>query len=210
DWPAFIQTEGKDNLYPTEMSVEIANRTAEKNHYIRSDAKRNSTTKELEGNTYISPDGKIEYKLFEITSDDNKTGEYNTVSNDGGNSFWTTGEAPVFLGNSAGNKTNNVIWLKSEFYLINNNGSILDKSYLINSEGKDPFTVLKEIAGETIISVKKDTRTGTDYFGKNKTVPSNIDLVWTPDLIMTVAQKLATQISQISGKTSSSSIRYIN
>ena len=76
---------------------------------------------------------------------------------------------------------------------------------MLNSQGKDTFTVLKEVAFETIISAKKDSRTGTDYFGKAGLAPSNLDLIWTPDLIMTIAQKLAPQLSNISSDTKTSS-----
>jgi hypothetical protein len=198
EWPSYIQSLPEDSLYPTELSIEIANRTDARNHYIKLFGSRATKADDLDPNLYISPNGISQYRLFEPTSEERTAYNLDTISKNGDEVLWGIAETPFYLGDTDGKKTTNIVWMKNESYGIDNNGNILDFNYFLNAQGKSPFTVLKEIAAETIITVKKDSRTGADYFGNNGLAPSNLDLVWTPDLIITIAQKLSTQLSNIS------------
>ncbi|MHB9154370.1 MAG: FecR family protein [Endomicrobiales bacterium] len=86
------------------------------------------------------------------------------------------------------------IRLYTEAYVINNDGGIMNlKNFTSTSE--DPFTVLKQVAGEQIIFARN--LDGSSFFARG-----NLDLVYTPDLVIAVAQKLATQVGELTNSGS--------
>jgi len=113
-------------------------------------------------------------------------------------------------------------WLTSEAYVIDNFGNIKNVNDFTSSS-KDPFTLLKETAGQLIFSLKATPDnaelsnpgglspniggdlflTKTNDFGNPVTVDArnkNIDLVITPDLAISIAQKLASSLSDAAGR----------
>ncbi|MCX5781355.1 MAG: FecR family protein [Elusimicrobia bacterium] len=71
-----------------------------------------------------------------------------------------------------------------ESYCINNSGNIMSLNSFANSS-ENPFTLLKQIAGEQIVFCRE--RNGNDFLKKG-----NIDLVYIPDVIVAVALQIAT------------------
>lgn len=115
----------------------------------------------------------------------------------------------------------NMIWIARENYVINNSGGIKSVDDFTSS-GLDPFSVLKETAGQTIMYVKKAaTEPGTwttslnadgsknysnvyagidtaDWFvtaGLPYSSGTNIDLVIVPDLALAAVQRMLPALS---------------
>lgn len=89
------------------------------------------------------------------------------------------------------------IWFAKESYVIGNGGGIKSTGDFTNS-GTDPFSILKESAGQIIMYVKADTGPGAvdkinDYSGWN----NNIDLVFIPDLAIAAIQRMLPAITEL-------------
>lgn len=82
---------------------------------------------------------------------------------------------------------------RQEGYIINNIGNILTPSYFTSSSNKDPFTILKEVAVESIIFVRKDNNgtPGESFFKRN------IDLVVTPDIVIAMVKQIAPSLNNL-------------
>jgi len=120
------------------------------------------------------------------------------------------------IGANASPAAGNMIWLARENYVINNSGGIKTVDDFTSS-GLDPFSVLKETAGQTIMYVKKAaTEPGTwttslnadgsknyanvyagistvdkfDTAGNPYDFGTNIDLVIVPDLALAAVQRM--------------------
>jgi hypothetical protein len=123
----------------------------------------------------------------------------------GKNELWLTYETPIPMMRENESK---VFWLQGEFYFINNKGKILTPKFFLESEYKDPFSILREIAIEKVFFIKyaKLENTSThvtgktietyicdkergDFFKNNK----NIDLVATPDIVLSIIEKVLIQ-----------------
>ena len=140
-----------------------------------------------------------------------KKGDPN-ISNYSANAF--------LVGNCAGQVgctgTNDVFWFANESYVINNEGSLQKGDDLVNSS-LDPFSIFKNVAGESIMSIKSSVsgwaeRTGwtsnaavkndisnTDYFayGNRGANGTNIDVVFIPDLLMAAVQRMLPAITKL-------------
>ncbi len=111
----------------------------------------------------------------------------------------------------------NVFWFTTEAYVINNEGSLQNGDSLVNSS-QDSFSLMKNVAGESIMSIKKSLngyagRTGwydnkavyadikqDDYFayGNYGGRGTNIDVVFIPDLLMAAVQRMLPAITKLS------------
>jgi len=130
------------------------------------------------------------------------------------------------IGANASPAASNMIWIARENYVINNSGGIKTVDDFTSS-GLDPFSVLKETAGQTIMYVKKAaTEPGTwttslnadgsknyanVYAGINNTSSgdkyvtagapyqfgTNIDLVIVPDLALAAVQRMLPALSSM-------------
>jgi hypothetical protein len=87
--------------------------------------------------------------------------------------------------------------LYTEGYGIDNSGNILNLNRFTSS-ADNPFMVLKQVAGEQIIFCR-NADTGASFFTRG-----NLDLVYTPDIAIAIAEKLATQVSELNKSSSSS------
>jgi hypothetical protein len=110
---------------------------------------------------------------------------------------------------------NAALWLTNESYVINNNGSLQKGDDLVNSS-LDPFSIMKNVAGETIMSVKgskgsdgtwtglkanltsnedvfKKDISNTDYFAYG----TNIDVVVIPDLLVAAVQRMLPALTKL-------------
>jgi len=117
------------------------------------------------------------------------------------------------------NISKDVLWFTNESYVINNSGSLQKIDDLANSS-LDPFSIMKNIAGESIMSVKgsnagwlgimgtttrwtsnaavKADISNTDYFNYNSgSRGTNIDIVFIPDLLMAAVQRMLPAITKL-------------
>ena len=93
----------------------------------------------------------------------------------------------------------------TEFAVIGNDGGIFSKDKMLGLKGGNPFTFLKEIAIEESMVCKENTAkqpTSLDDFNKlNNFFVKNIDLVITPDIMMSIAMKLGPSFENMSSKS---------
>jgi hypothetical protein len=109
--------------------------------------------------------------------------------------LWGRGISPQIKIVKEGNP-DRFIRMYTEAYVINNDGKMLNLNDF-TSTSENPFTVLKQVAGEQIIFCRN--LDGTDFLMRG-----NLDLVYTPDLVISVAEKLATELGDLTKESSSS------
>jgi hypothetical protein len=117
--------------------------------------------------------------------------------------------------NKGGVGNGEVLWLTNEAYVINNAGSLQKIDDLANSS-LDPFSILKNVAGESIMSIK---RSNDNYAARTKWVDdssvyaaikqddrfaynhapngTNIDVVFIPDLLVAAVQRMLPAITKL-------------
>ncbi|MCX7716691.1 MAG: FecR family protein [Endomicrobia bacterium] len=165
-------------------------------HYIGDEPRQIGTKKEevLESKTKnIVSNGAVEYNI-DTDYDENVKGKLpegkHKEEEDGKLWFWVERPLPVKedINNDGKSDNKDILWLQLEGYLINNEGKVLTPSYFTSGENKDPFNILKEVAVESCIFVRKydadSTGTFVSFFNKN------IDLVFTPDIIISLAKTM--------------------
>ncbi len=196
EWPKFIadKTAKDEDFFPTKIYAQLSNNFEDsflQEVNFKKITKDGEEKLEGEGKILISireDNVKKEYKI----DPDKKDGlpESSEKKNDDGK-LWAWAQNPVWYDNGSGG--NGVLWICTEGYLISNNGEILTPSYFAGGSNKDPFTILKEIAFESIIFVRKDNegKPGDNLFN------SNIDLVATPDIVLALVKKIAPSLSKL-------------
>jgi len=130
------------------------------------------------------------------------------------NSYEITGDPALWQYRAdlynVGNDGANYVWYARENYAIDNSGAVQEVDDFVSSN-LDPFTILKNTAGESIMYVKKaslgaglpvnnaaayasinNTSSGDYYAGV-----SNIDLVIIPDLALAAVQKMLPAITEL-------------
>ncbi len=184
EWPSYIAKKG-DNFYPTKFYSELSN-TKDKIYSEITFEKSGDKVKEKDKIFQIS-NGKETYNI-----DVDYEGELpKSESQEGKDEFWSWSKGPVWYDN--GNNDKGILWICTEGYIINNSGNILTSSYFTSSSNKDPFSILKEVAFESIIFVRKDNggEPGEAFFN------SNIDLVATPDIALALVKKIAPSLTKL-------------
>jgi hypothetical protein len=195
EWPSYIAEKG-DNFYPTRFYSELSN-TKDKIYSEITFEKSGDKVKEKDKIFQIS-NGKETYNI-DVDYDEKIKGKLpngeSKEDDDGKLWFWAQGPIPVKEDISGDNIVNNkdILWLQTEGYIINNSGNILTSSYFTSNSNKDPFTILKEVAFESIIFVRKDNggQPGEAFFN------SNIDLVATPDIALALVKKIAPSLTKL-------------
>jgi hypothetical protein len=202
DWPSFMsdqtKDENKDTFFPESMKVTITNQT-DKLEMIG--VSKEAGQLDEKGNVLtdrrIVSDAFINGWKVDVNYDtgDPSRPEYDPtdkavdVSGESTDDLWATVISPKIKLDQAGQPSQYVRFY-NESYAINNNGKILNlKDFTSSSE--NPFTLLKTVAAEGIVACRRTD--GTDFFSKG-----NIDLIMTPDMVLSIAQKLATQATSIS------------
>ena len=153
--------------------------------------------------------------------------QYSSASNNWANKYekkgdpylWDYQATPYAVGgvNSTTHSTDGheIIWFAQETSVINNSGSVQQVEDFTKSS-LDPFTILKNSAGEVVMSIKKDNGTvaptaWTDaniygdisqqdrfaYDGGASGVGTNIDLVVIPDLLLAAVQRILPAITNL-------------
>ncbi|MCB4791876.1 MAG: FecR family protein [Elusimicrobia bacterium] len=210
EWPSFINSKG-DSLHPETVLFRISNQTdeisnigvwklkgqpAEKTGDVTSED-RLVFTGTINGWT-IDPNYTDTDPKYANVADQYKR----TESADGSDSgdLWGWGVSPQFRIYKGSQEK--FVRLGTEGYGINNDGTILNLNNFTNTSD-NPFNVLKTIAGEQITFCREITDS-SNYYGFADTAHNpdlfakgNLDLIFTPDLIIAVAQKLANQISNL-------------
>jgi hypothetical protein len=110
--------------------------------------------------------------------------------------IWVAVTMPFDLNPVATEPSNFDIGLNMEFYAINNDGNVLDITKLMHGDLGDPFSVMKVIGGECIISANdKVANSAGAVVNANLTGDvakfkgDNIDVVTTPDLALAAIQQ---------------------
>jgi hypothetical protein len=195
EWPGYISSRG-DDLHPETVHVKITNQddhmdfigtwTPEGTTYFEGGETKVVEDDQLVFNSYIN--GWTVDKNYESTMDGLDG------NGDSKNELWVWGVSPEMRLVKDGQEK--FVRLYTEGYVINNDGHILQVRDFTSSSG-NPFIMLKQVAGEQIIFCRE--LDGRSFFRRG-----NLDLVYTPDLMIAVAQKLATQVSELN-KTSTNS-----
>lgn len=130
---------------------------------------------------------------------------YGAKSEDfGGDSLWNYNADLYNIGAVINPADSDKIWLAQENYVINNGGAIRSSGD-ITSSGKDPFTLLKSLAGQTVLYVKKYDGLGNDAYARidktstgDRFSTKNIDLVFVPDLMVAAVQRMLPALTNLS------------
>jgi len=193
DVPAFIVSKGED-FYPKKFKFELSNG---KDKIVSDGTFTQIVEINKDGSKKTKLDGSVEQKIinaegiiYKYDKDTALSANYKERKSEDENSLYFWGEIPVAVVDNNGNK--NVLWLQSEGYVINNSGNILDEGFFNNSS-LDPFSMLKQVAVESIVFVRKDDngKPGPAFFNKN------IDLVATPDIVIAMAKTFATSAGNL-------------
>src|SRR3989339_101777 len=190
EWPGFISSQENDTFYPQSMYVKFTNQTdkieligeSRDAGQLDNDGKV-LTDRTIVTNEYINGwkfDPNYDASDKAVTADGEDTGD-----------LWSTAISPKIKIDKDGQTK--YIYMFTEAYGINNDGKLL-KLDDFTSTSKDPFTLLKEVAAEGIISAREgNSISAPSFFTKG-----NIDLVITPDIVVAIATKLASQAGEIS------------
>ncbi|MFQ3674965.1 MAG: FecR family protein [Endomicrobiia bacterium] len=191
DFPSFIISKG-DDFYPKKMKFELSNGRdklwSEINFNEVNVIENNKTKKKLETDDFqFWLTNGIETCKINMDYDGELPEGTSVESKD---KFYFYEQMPIPVLNV--NNNSSILWIQSENYIINNSGRILDETFFKNNIS-DPFTVLKTVAFESIIFVRRDDngKPGGAFFNKN------IDLVATPDIVVAMAKTLATSASNL-------------
>ncbi len=109
---------------------------------------------------------------------------------------------PFCIGGDCTTDPNDRIWIAMESYAINNNGGIRTVKDFTDTTS-DPFSLLKDSAGEIIWYVKNDITTTWVKDTFNQVNPTdkygvrNIDLVIIPDLALAALQRMISVLEEI-------------
>lgn len=195
EWPAYIAAKG-DDMHPDRVTVRMSNQADEVRMEGTWTAKGGRDEK---GNVLKDDEVVFNSYINGWLVDPNYTKPGDTDLNfptDGAEPTdlyaWTISKELRLTKNGQADK---YVRLYSEGYAINNEGSILTLNGLLKS-GKDPMTILRESAVEQIVFCRETDAAKTDFFQKG-----NLDLVYTPDLIISIATKLATQIDDLTSES---------
>lgn len=92
------------------------------------------------------------------------------------------------------------IWFAKESYVIGNGGGIKNTGDFTSS-GTDPFSILKETAGQMIMYIKQDGAGGlpslVNDHAFNASNKRNIDIVFIPDLALAAIQRMLPAITEL-------------
>jgi hypothetical protein len=187
DWPSFISRQG-DSLHPETVNVVMTNQADRiefdgrwKLKGLYDNSGNILTDDQLVFTSYING-----WQVDETYKSDNGT---NRDGHDQGQ-LWGVSVSPDLRVTKDG--VTKYVNLYTQFAIINNNGSILSQSDF-TSTSENPFAVLKQVAGEQVIFCREKTgTTTTDFFTRG-----NLDLIITPDAVIAIAEKLASQIGDI-------------
>jgi len=132
----------------------------------------------------------------------NNSGAANSYEKKGDPYLFDYQATPYAIGNSA----SNIIWFTQESSVINNAGAVQQISDFTSSS-LDPFSILKNSAGEVVMSIKSNNITSVansnewthqnDYFAYNGGSGTNVDLVIIPDLLVAAVQRLLPALTKL-------------
>ncbi len=192
--PSFISSHSED-FYLKRMSYELSNTKDKFYGEINFTKDKGSTVKLESQNCWIENANGVVYTI-DFDYDENIDGKLpeGRSKDIEDKKLWSLAEIPIPVKDTDGNK--DILWVQTEVYLIDNSGKVLDVEYFKGAGSKDIFTVLKEIAVESIVFVRKnsDGTPGEPFFNRN------IDLVATPDIIIALAKSLASQATNLTMK----------
>lgn len=190
DWPSFISGQG-DDLHPDMVRVLMTN---------QDDRIEMNGTWQLkgmldnEGNPLEDDDLVFHMYINGWEVDDTYESTLEGTNSDGADndSLWGWAVSPEVRVTRDGAEKK--VRLYTQFAVIDNSGRILSRSHF-TSASDNPFAILKQVAGEQVIFVREIS--GADFLRRG-----NLDLIVTPDAVIAIAQKLASQIGDLTGESS--------
>ncbi|MEW5995665.1 MAG: hypothetical protein AB1744_14900 [Candidatus Zixiibacteriota bacterium] len=202
EWPKFIGAEG-DNLKVDEVYAKLTNQVDKMEWH----GKLTQTTVPIYGYDQFGTQIIIGYTTQDDmvmdayingwkVNDDYKSAVEGTpeITSGGGEEtgyLWNWAKSPdIQLIDPTNPSNTKLVSLWTETYAINNDGKILNINDIASNSSLDPFTFLKQVAGESITFCQN--KDGSDFF-----VRKNIDLVIPPDLAITMATKMINQIGNL-------------
>jgi len=192
DWPAFIQSKG-DALHPQTVSMTMTNQT---------DTIQNTGNWRLKGsldgkNKPLQDDGMVFDSYingWKVDQTYNGTGSKDDNGSTN-NQLWAWAISPDMKVDKGGQTK--YIRLYTEGYAIDNNGNIMNLNDITNSS-QNPFSFLKTLAAEDITFAREINHSnGADVKSFFSDPHGNIDLVITPDIVISIAETLAAQTSNL-------------
>ncbi len=202
DWPSFISGQDKDEFYPQSVDVKLTNQadTLEMKGVSREAGQLDEKGQVLTSRSIVSDVYVNGWKVDpNYDTQDMNRPEYDPadkgISETGEKTddLWATGISPKMkLDQIVNGVVTNTEYVKLyvEGYTINNDGKILNLKDFTSSN-ENPFSLLKKVGAEGIISCK--TTLGNDFFTRG-----NIDIIMTPDIVVAIAQKLGSELTTIS------------
>lgn len=190
DWPAFIQSKG-DALHPQTVSMKMTNQTdtIENDGIWKLKGQPDSKGKPLQDDGMVFDSYINGWKVDQAY---NGTGEIDR-NGSANNDLWAWTVSPDVKVDKNG--VTKYLRLYTEAYVINNNGNIVNLADITNSS-ENPFSFFKTLAAEDIIFAREITNQSTGSTIRFFT-GSNIDLVITPDIVISVAEKLVSQTNNL-------------
>lgn len=218
DWPSFFSDNG-DSMKVLEVNAKISNGT----DFLKWNALYNKAKDEVGGTVCGGATSNFGVDCFMKTSlgftdglpngsvlgewqvkdcDSSTCAGLTEEKNEGPNGdLWNSLETPINVitevadtGNFLAPGNSADLWLLEESYVIGTGGNILNIDAILESDIVDPFTFMRTVAAQSVITVKastynKTTNAGTTFFRKG-----NIDLVIIPDLGVDLVQKFAAHL----------------
>jgi len=192
NWPSFFSSH--DGVEPDLMQVTISNGKP-----IGDDGRDmfvSSSQKVILANGDKDWVDTVTLNGVKIESDDTVTTVDSGGGKDGSEELWGMSKAGFYFDRD-GDKiydagTDTKFFMITEGYCINNDGKILKVSDFLNNPSMDPIGMLKTVAMEGIVA--GEYTNGSAVFNRG-----NIDLVMTPDIVLAVVSKLASQIPSMAG-----------
>ncbi|MBI4369750.1 MAG: FecR domain-containing protein [Elusimicrobia bacterium] len=224
EWPSFF-VDNSDTIKVQSMKTEVTNAVKgnSKRDYMTFEARYDSAKDEL-GSTECTGSAALGSACFVETIigfvDGSNSGKWRvtdcnssncndteqTVDGEATGDMFTAVETPLnveleyedTLGliTAAGGASAPELWMLFEGYGIDTSGSLLNVDIIESANITDPFSFLKSVAGQVVISARygsynKSTNSGgTDLFRRG-----NIDLVVIPDLMVDLVQKYAASLA---------------
>ena len=201
EWPSYISSKG-DDMHPQTVEVKMSNKTD--NNELRFSGEWKPKGYLPPGEDYPLKDDELVFDSYingymvdktykpenNLALPDSLRNGHNADGHDNGE-LWGWAISPqIRLLDKNGNPVE-YVQLLTESYVINNDGKVLNLNDFTNSS-ENPFVLFKQVAGEQIVFCRK-TSDNTDFFYNR----GNLDLVVTPDLIVSVAEKLASQAGEL-------------
>jgi len=201
EWPSFFSSEG-DDMHVNRAVMKASNGSDSLENTVLYNSARKETGGVACDGTKVMGTSCFQEMLVKVGSGqaliyDKPNGGGKEIDGSANGDLKNYLEQPLLVANSTigGVSAGDTLWLLFENYAIDNGGSVLNINKILSENIIDPFSYLRTVAGEAIVTVKKGNyNTSTNAGGTILFANGNIDLVIIPDLAVDLAQKFASHI----------------